>query len=231
MIESRVNRSIMNYKEFDQYFLNYIEPTLKLVMDNNPKINCIYKNTSDVCKVLYKNYTTLNRSYKHAMYRFDKDKNANSNEYKTEADCRLDRHKVASCLCGAVLLSDFFRLDYLDKGKYPVYFYYPNEIFAFGVAVECLKTFILSDDYIVENEDNGKFVREKFPLFPLNEHDKTSFLVCFLFNLSEVGANYEVFDKGSYAMIFFFLEKYFKEIYMEELGIEREQMDRTESVS
>lgn len=189
----------MSFNQFDIYFSQYIEPIAKEIKNNNSKIEYRYE-IRNYKKILYESYTYLNKSYKKQIF-------------NTEDVVLLDRHKVSSCLCGAVLKNPIFKLNFNkdDRQKYKAFFFYPNELFALQVSLECMKTYMISD-YTSDLDAKRKILYE-FPYFPDKHCDKVDFLTCIIFDLSEINTNCQIdkyyFDKGAYAIIFYFLEDYF----------------------
>ena len=80
----------MNRDLFDEIFDVDIKPFIEEIDSNNSKIKC---NNLNLCKQkLFREYSNLNRAFKDSIFN------------REDKDVLLDRHKVASCICGA-----FFR--------------------------------------------------------------------------------------------------------------------------
>lgn len=195
----------MKQVEFNNIFDDTIMPFINEICENNSLITI---NDLDKCKEeIYKAYTELNKRYKGQIFEKDADK------------VLLDRHKVASCICGAFLRFPIFNktnlMVYLQKERsaVEVYFYYVNELVALYAAIRYLSFFM-----IYENQQQDRVVQKilsSFPEAPPITKNKRGFWNSVLFNLSQIkdegqiGINH--YDIYSYAMFFFWLERYFNE--------------------
>lgn len=128
----------------------------------------------------------------------------------------LDRHKVASSICGAFLCVPVFnKTELLEVLKstheaIEVYFYYVNELVAFYAGYKFLSLYMM---YGRDNKEK-KLIVEKFPIIPPTIKNSThGGLSSILFNLSQIKdaeqIGIEKYDIYSYAMFFFMLENYF----------------------
>lgn len=195
----------MNQKLFNTIFNNDILPFIKEIGDNN---SMIALRDLEACKEeLYEKYSELNRNYKEQIF-------TNGRE-----DSLLDRHKIASCICGAFLWVPVFDktrlMKYLQNEgkKVEVYFYYVNELAAFYAASKFLAFFMI-DDQKAELETVRAIVRE-FPKAPSVTKNKRGFWNSVLFNMAQIKDKGQIglehYDVYSYAMFFFWLEHYFNE--------------------
>lgn len=195
----------MNQELFNKIFSNDILPFITEIEQNN---SMIALNDLAECRVkLYRKYSELYRNYKEKIFAADKD------------EALLDRHKIASCICGAFLWVPVFNktrlMRYLqeEKTKVEVYFYYVNELVAFFAASKFLAFFMIDDNK--EELEAVRAIVKEFPKAPSITKNKRGFWNSVLFNMaqtkdeSQIGlAHYDVY---SYAMFFFWLEHYFNE--------------------
>lgn len=195
----------MNQELFNTIFDNDILPFVKEIDENNSMISL---NNLAECKAeLYRKYSELNRNYKEQIFASGKE------------DALLDRHKIASCICGAFLWIPVFNktrlMTYLreERKKVEVYFYYVNELVAFYAASKFLAFFMI-DDKKDELETVRAIIKE-FPKAPSVTKNKRGFWNSVLFNMAltkdETQIGLEHYDVYSYAMFFFWLEHYFTE--------------------
>ena len=193
----------MNQLLFDTIFKQEIIPFIEEMQNNNSLIDL--KDLEKSRTQIFNEYRRLNASYKEAIF---------EKEVDTEL---LDRHKIASCICGA-----FLRVGVFDKRRLfssvsesrkslPVYFYYVNEMVAFYAATRYLAIFMINDkkDDLLE----VRKIYEKFPLMPQTSQNKRGFWNSVLFNLAQVKNKDQIglehYDMYSYAMFFYWIEKYF----------------------
>jgi len=191
-------------KLFDKIFDEEIYTIIHELDKNNAMIKIKDLNN---CKIeIFKEYQDLNRQYKEHVFS------------KTE-QCLLDRHKVASCICGAFLrvsvLDKSKLVDQIKKEKQPVeaIFYYVNEFVAFYAGCRYLSFFMACD-----KSDNILLVKDilkEFPRMPQTSKSKKGFWNCVLFNLSQIKDETQIglahYDLYVYAMLFFYLEEFFYE--------------------
>lgn len=192
----------MTKEVFDKIFVWGIQNFIMEIQNNNPLIK-----TNDIqeCKrKAYESYNSLIRQYKDHIF--------------SKADnCLLDRHRVASCICGAFLNANFFnKTDLLNqiinsKKGVEAGFYYVNEWVAFHAGCRCLAYFMAYDNR--DKQDVFLNIIENFPNLPQTTLVKTGFLNCILFNLSQIKDESQIgishFDIYAYAMFFFNLEQNF----------------------
>lgn len=206
----------MTFKEFTEIFDESILPEIKEI---SKKITFTKPKNIFLCRrEIYDEYKKLNDLYKKQIFK------------KTE-DVLLDRHKVASCMCGAFLkvcVFDFSKselIKYLKENRISVepYVFYANELIALTAATKFLSYFMVS-----EKEKNGDYeaarkIIEKFPLFPETLNCKLGFWSITLYNLSQIRVNepenseqysigLEHYDIYAYSMYFYWLELYFNMI-------------------
>lgn len=191
----------MDKKTFHEIFNKEIVPFVKQIKDNNSSIK-----TNDLgkCEIeVFNKYNELKQKYKDVI--FGKDSNQ-----------LLDRHKVASCMCGAFLSVPVFNktelIKNLEKTREPVeaYFYYVNELVAFYAGYRLLSTYMIYR----RNDEEKKIILENFPIIPPTiKNNKHGSLSSILFNLSQIKDKEQIgienYDRYSYAMFFFMLENYF----------------------
>lgn len=195
----------MKRELFDRIFDNAILPFIKEIESNNPMIEL--KDLARCKADIHREYMNLNHMYKGQIF---------GDETDSEL---LDRHKVASCICGAFLKVSVFNktklVEYIktEKKKVEVYFYYVNEFTAFVAATKFLTFFMISD-----NKDNMDMVRDiynRFPIMPSVTKSKRGFWNSVVFNLSQIKVKEQIgldhYDMYAYAMFFFWLEKYFND--------------------
>ena len=196
----------MDKNLFDYIFDLVIYPKVEEMVANNSLIKL---NDKQVCKRnLYDEYCKLNDRYKAQI--FGKNENA-----------LLDRHKIASCVCGA-----FLKVPVLNKTKLveqiveqklgvEVYFYYVNEIIALFAASKFLSFFMVNDRLKTGDQVAAEAVFKDFPIMPPINKNKKGFWSSVLFNLSEIKDESQIgiehYDMYSYAMFFYWLENYYNE--------------------
>lgn len=192
----------MTKEVFDKIFDWGIQNFILEIQANNSRIK-----TYDLeeCKVkAFKSYNSLLHQYKTQIFS------------KTD-DCLLDRHRVASCICGAFLKTPVFNkkdlVEQIRKSKTGVEaaFYYVNEWVAFHAGCRYLSCFMANDHK--NNRDVFIKIMNSFPSLPQTTLVKKSFLNCILFNLSQVKDENQIgithYDMYAYAMLFFYLEQNF----------------------
>lgn len=191
----------MDKQNFYKIFDNEIVPFIRQIEDNNSLIKA---NDLNKCKVeIYNKYNHIKQQYKNVIF--------GKNTQRL-----LDRHKIASSICGAFLCIPVFNktelMKNLKKTRVPVeaYFYYVNELVAFYAGYKYLSFYMIYGRSSKEIE----VIIENFPIIPPtiknNAHGSLSSI---LFNLSQIKDKEQIgiekYDKYSYAMFFFMLENYF----------------------
>ena len=97
-------------------------------------------------------------------------------------DGKLDRHKLASCLCGAVIKTQPFGNAIGDAEL--VACRYPNELLAFWCGLNLLKVFLIEDyslDVIQRN-----YIVSQYPKLPDTTKDKRGYLACAVYSLADL---------------------------------------------
>ena len=192
----------MTKEVFDNIFDWGIQNFIMEIQANNPRIK-----TNDLqdCKMkAYESYNSLLHQYKNNIFS------------KTEK-CLLDRHRVASCICGAFLNTPVFNKTDLvkqikeSKTGVEAVFYYVNEWVAFHAGCRYLSCFMANDNK--DKCDVFLNIMKNFPSLPQTTLVKKGFLNCILFNLSQVKDENQIgiahYDMYAYAMLFFYLERNF----------------------
>lgn len=204
----------MNFEEFTEIFDENILPEIKKISEKNPFIKT--KNIVVCRREIYDAYEHLNTLYKKQIFN------------KTE-EVLLDRHKVASCICGAFLKVSVFDktelIKYLKETHQAVdaYVFYVNELIALTAAARFLSYFMVSEKAKIGDNEAACEIIKKFPLFPRPSNCKLGFLGITLYNLSQIkvyelenamqySIGLEHYDIYSYAMYFYWLELYFNMI-------------------
>ncbi len=194
----------MTKEVFNNIFDSLIVPFIKEVDTNHSRIRT--KDLSECKNKIYKRYIQLNNSYKENLFGGDMQKKL------------LDRHKVASCICGAFLEISIFDktelIEQIKKDKTAVewYFYYVNEFVAFYAGCKFLSFYMVGD--MKGNKKSEDTIIRQFPSMPpVIKNNGGSSLCSLLFNLSQIKDEKQIgqnhYDKYAYAMIFFLLEHYF----------------------
>lgn len=190
---------------FNEIFDNDILPFIQEIKDNNSMI--VLKDLQE-CKVeLYREYARLNNNYKGQIFEKDADV------------VLLDRHKIASCVCGAFLSVSVFNkselVNYIKTTgqKVDVYFFYVNEMAALYAATKFLSFFMVKER--LNQIEAVRAIVSDFPKVPPITQNKRGFWNSVLFNLAEIKDKKQIgiehYDMYSYAMFFFWLENYFNE--------------------
>lgn len=193
----------MTSELFEQIFIKELMPFIEEINSNNSMIKL---NDLTYCKkATYEAYQKLKEKYKDQI--FEKD----------TPEPLLDRHKIASCVCGAFLQIPIFNrttlIKYIkqEKLKVEVYFYYANEFVAFYAGIKFLSFFMIDDH--ANNLAMVRSILKDFPLMPQTTNNKRGFWNSVLFNLSQINDKSQIgvlhYDMYSYAMFFFQLEQYF----------------------
>ena len=176
-------------------------PFIKQIGDNNSLIK-----TNDLSECegeIFKQYNKLKRQYKDIIFGKDSER-------------LLDRHKVASSICGAFLYVPVFNktdlIKILKTTRKPIeaYFYYVNELVAFYAGYKFLSLYMMYG----RDSKEKKMIVENFPVIPPTiKNNGHGGLSSILFNLSQINDEEQIgiekYDKYSYAMFFFMLENYF----------------------
>ena len=198
-----IARCIAVTKEvFDKIFDWGIQNFITELQNNNPLIKAY---DIQECKgKAYESYNDLICQYK-------------DNIFSKSDNCLLDRHRVASCVCGAFLRTNVFnKTDLLQqiiesKKSVEAGFYYVNEWVAFHAGCRYLSYFMAYDHR--DNRNVFLSIIENFPSLPQTTLVKKGFLNCILFNLSQVKDEDQIglahYDLYAYAMLFFNLEQNF----------------------
>ena len=196
----------MDKNLFDKIFDLVVKPQIQEISANNSLIEV---NDIQVCKRnIYNEFCKLNDRYKEQIF--------GKND-----EAILDRHKIASCVCGAFLKVSVFNKTKLvqqlktDKLSMEVYFYYVNELIAFFAASKFLAYFMISERKKEGNQVAADTVFSVFPALPPISKNKDGFWESVLFNLSQVNDESQIgiehYDVYSYAMFFYWLEYYFNQ--------------------
>lgn len=192
----------MTKELFKEKFDKLVKPFAIEVSENNSLIEL---NDFDKClSKAYDEYITLRNQYKDHIF-------PSIDGYV------LDRHRLASCVCGAFLKSPVYNIDKLknmpkkDELPIEVVFYYVNELIAFHAACNYLALFMANAN--LENRPLCYDIIRNFPSIPNVIQIKKGFLNCALFNLAQISDMSQIglkhYDIYSYAMFFFHLEQAF----------------------
>lgn len=204
----------MNFKKFTEIFNEAILPQINKIKNENPFIET--KNIVLCRREIYDSYKNLNDLYKKQIFN------------KTE-QVLLDRHKVASCICGAFLKVSVFKKDklieFLEKTHKPVdsYVFYVNELIALTAATKFLSYFMILEKEKESDYNAACEIINKFPVLPSVSKCKQGFWSITLYNLSQIKVDepkdstqysigLEHYDMYSYSMYFYWLELYFNMI-------------------
>ena len=203
----------MTFEEFAEIFDESILPDIKEISEKITFVKA--KDKFLCCREIYDAYKNLNDLYKKQIFN------------KTE-EVLLDRHKVASCMCGAFLkvcVFDFSKselIKYLKENRTAVeaYIFYANELIALRAATKFLSFFMVSEKVKSGDFEAARKIIEKFPLLPNTSNCKQGFWSVTLYNLSQIrvddpknSARYSIglehYDMYAYSMYFYWLELYF----------------------
>ncbi|MFG6393875.1 MAG: hypothetical protein K1W24_06780 [Lachnospiraceae bacterium] len=191
----------MDKESFYKIFNNELVPFIEQIGDNNSLIKT--NDLSKCKKEIFNQYNELKQQYKDVIF-------------GKGSERLLDRHKVASSICGAFLRIPVFNktelIETLKRTREPVeaYFYYVNELIAFYAGYKYLSFYMMyGRDY-----KEKKIIIEDFPVIPPTIRNSThGGLSSILFNLSQIKDKRQIgiekYDRYSYAMFFFMLENYF----------------------
>lgn len=200
----------MRFSEFASLYDELFMPIIQEVSQNNSlvQINDIERHKNDV----YHAYVNLRDKYKNQI--FNKDDKA-----------LLDRHKIASCICGAFLEVPAINKTLLIKNivdyKKPVdsFFFYTNEFIAFSVAIRVLGIFMIASN---DDDEIKRRILCDFPIMPDIMNNKKGIWNNFLFNLSQIKDDKQIgidhYDTYAYAMQFFMLENHFYRTLAQQIG-------------
>ena len=191
----------MDKEKFNRIFDDELVPFIEQIGDNNSLIKI--NDLSKCKKEIFNQYNELKQQYKDVIFGKDSDR-------------LLDRHKIASSICGAFLRVPVFNktdlINRLKSTRKPVeaYFYYVNELVAFFAGYKYLSFYMMFG----RDDNEKKMIVEEFPLIPPTIKNSThGGLSSILFNLSQVKNEGQIglgkYDRYSYAMFFFMLENYF----------------------
>lgn len=192
----------MERELFNKVYGQEIVPFIREIEGNHSRIKA--KDVIVQQDRIYREYQRLRADYKARI--FDK------------ADTELlDRHKVASCICGATLAYPVFDITPMieqiksEGTRIDSFFYYVNEMVAYHFAARCLAIYIIAD-HSKDKELSQRIARE-FPKSPDTLTSKSGFVKDVLFNLSQIRDKDQIglehFDKYAYALFFFWLERYY----------------------
>lgn len=204
----------MTFEKFAEIFNESILPDINKISERITFVKT-KKDMFACCKEIYDAYKNLNDLYKKQIFN------------KTE-EVLLDRHKVASCICGAFLkvcVFDFSKselIKYLKENRTAVepYIFYANEFIALTAATKFLSYFMVLEKAKAGNKEAAREIIEKFPLLPNTSNSKLGFWRITLYNLSQIRVNepqnsaqysigIEHYDMYAYSMYFYWLELYF----------------------
>lgn len=206
----------MTFEEFAKIFDESILPDIKEISEK-----IIFVKAKDkllCCREIYDAYKKLNDLYKKQVFN------------KTE-EVLLDRHKVASCMCGAFLKVCVFNFSKSELIKYlkekgravEAYVFYANELIALRAATKFLSFFMVSEKVKAGDFEAARKIIEKFPLPLRTSNYKLGFWSITLYNLSQIRVDepknstrysigIEHYDMYAYSMYFYWLELYFNMI-------------------
>lgn len=195
----------MTQEKFEMIFDNEIMPFIQEIQDNNPRIKM--KNMVLCKRDIFREYCKLNETFKEVV--FSKD-----------SLNLLDRHKVASCICGAFLRVSVFNKQELineikeSREKIEALFFYVNELVAFHAGCKFLSFFMVNEiDKMYHDKEKSRHIIENFPVFPPVRKATRGCYSNILFYLSRIKDDEEIglehYDKYSYSMYFYMLEEYY----------------------
>lgn len=206
----------MTFEEFAKIFDESILPDINEISEKITFVKA--KDKSLCCREIYDAYKNLNDLYKKQVFN------------KTE-EVLLDRHKVASCMCGAFLKVCVFNFSKSELIKYlkengravEAYVFYANELIALRAATKFLSFFMVSEKVKAGDYEAVRKIIEKFPLPLRTSNCKMGFWSITLYNLSQIrvdepenSARYSIgiehYDMYAYSMYFYWLELYFNMI-------------------
>lgn len=192
----------MNKEQFDKFFEVCIAEQIKELSDNNSLITV---NELEHCKgKILNDYDNLRNQMKHTVFK---------NVYPKV----MDRHRIAACMCGAMLKNEVFdtskMVEHMKKTgvSFEAGFQYANEVISLYSGYKVLSFFMMND--FKDNCDLREKIRVDFPVFPDTRQVKTEFMNVLCFNLHQIkdarqiGINH--YDPYAYAVIYFWLEEYF----------------------
>lgn len=195
----------MNIQLFNEIFDNEIMPFINEIQENNPKIKI--KNL-DICKKeIFKQFNILNTQFKNVIFGDQTDVHI------------LDRHKIASCICGSFLkVSVFNKQELVDDikttgTKVETFFYYVNEFVAFYAACRFLSFFMVSESLNHNQKNKAIHIIENFPKLPQVKNTSLGSYSNILFYLSRIKDEQDIglmhYDKYIYSLYFYMLEEYY----------------------
>lgn len=191
----------MTYILFNEIFDREVQPFIDEINGNNSLIEL---KDIDKCKTeIFEAFQTLYEQYEKVVFG-DSEK------------AILDRHKVASCICGAFLRVSVFNKTRLVRQirdtaqRVEPYFYYVNELVALYAASQYLAFFMGHDE---NDEKILEIIMQDFPRMPRTTQLKKGFWNSVLFNLAQIKDENQIglehYDLYAYAMFFFYLEQFF----------------------
>lgn len=203
----------MKRELFDEIFDREIAPFIEEMLEYAPFIE--KRNLAPCKREIFNEYSKLRVIYRRQVYNSDAE--------------ILDRHKVASCMCGAFLTVPVFHkghlLEAMKQHGEPVesFLYYASEFAAFYAANKFLSFYMLCEVDNARGIDSEERrlrkerIIERFPMMPPASKVKgmRGTWSGILFNLSQIRGEerlgVEHYDLYAYATIFFMLEAYFNQ--------------------
>ncbi|MDE5590372.1 MAG: hypothetical protein K2J60_14735 [Acetatifactor sp.] len=192
----------MNKQQFDKIFEAGIADQIKELSDNNSLITV---NDLEQCKrKILNDYDDLRIQMKNTVFK---------NVYPQV----MDRHRIAACMCGAMLRNEVFDIskmvEHMKKtgNSFEAGFQYANEVISLYSGCKVLSFFMMND--FKDNCDLREKIRDNFPIFPDTRQVKTEFMNVLCFNLHQIKDARQIglkhYDPYAYAVIYFWLEEHF----------------------
>lgn len=192
----------MNKQQFDKIFDASIADQIKELSDNNSLITV---NDLERCKgKILKDYDNLRAQMK-------------STVFKKVCLQVMDRHRIAACMCGAMLKNEVFDISKMVEEmkktgiSFEAGFQYANEVISLYSGCKILSFFMMND--FKDNMELREKIRDDFPVFPDTRHVKTEFMNVLCFNLYQIKDTRQIgiehYDPYAYAVIYFLLEEHF----------------------
>jgi hypothetical protein len=181
--------------KFKELVLEYLRPSMRNIMRKyGAQLN--YENEIAAYNAIRVEYEKAVTNFKTGMYK--------------QQDAALDTHKEAACLCCGVVRSQVLSKDSRNSGSLTNIRKFPNELFAFDVAMRIVKNSLYRD--YEHNMDMLRIIKDEIPVYPKNIIDENGYLSNIIFYIrrfSEYGKSVTreyLFDSGAYATIFFHLD-------------------------